>query len=288
MTTLDEPVDVEELIYRPGAYIVTITPEVAARLLERNTRNRNRKERAINDYARQMTAGSFLLTNQGIGVDRNGELTDGQNRLASCEVSGVPFTTVFVTGLDPRVRDIVDTGVKRSFGDVLRMNGHNNVSNLAGAVSLRARYENAVERDFTWVRARSHGQRHNHEELLAFLDKHPALAERTHPAWLVRTALGKIGLSVIVAFDSMAVETDADAATAFREALISGALLTPGDPRLLLRNLMLRQERSPDTMWALGVWVKAWNLWRAGERRDVLALRETERLMRMDARLPAG
>src|SRR4051812_30418789 len=101
---------VDDLVHRAGVYIVTITPEDAAKLLERNTNNRPQKKRAIEDYQRQMKAGLWHLTNQGIGVDRNGVLQDGQNRLVACTRAETPFTTILATGLEPEAREVVDTG----------------------------------------------------------------------------------------------------------------------------------------------------------------------------------
>lgn len=281
-TIVKDDTDILELLYKPGVYTVTITPHDAALLLERNAGNRRPKERAIENYAREMRENRWRLTNQGIGLSRQGNVLDGQNRLYACQRAGVPFSTLLITGLEENVRDVVDVGVKRSLGDVLKMNGRNNVSNLAGAVSLRARYEPAAEKQWSWTRTRGYGQRLSHEEMLSFLDKHPMLEDRTHQAWLVRKALGKVGLAAIVGFESMSFEVDQAAAVDFREHLVSGALLQPGDPRLLLRNVMMRQDRSPDSIWTLGMFVKAWNLWRHGEHREALYLKENERLPKFD------
>lgn len=278
---MTDELDPLELLYRPGVYVVTITPEVAAQLLELNTANRRPKERAIAHYAREMAEGRWRLTNQGLGFGRDLTCQDGQNRLIACTRAGVPFQTIMATGLDPASRDVVDTGIKRSLSDVLTMHKVTNAGNTAGAVSLRIRYDDAVRRDWSWVRLRGAGQRFSNEEMLAYADQHPLIIERAPAAWAVRKALGKVGLAPILAFDSMAYEANPVAATEFREALISGAFLTTGDARLLLRNAMMRYDRAPDSIWALGMFVKAWNLWRTEERRQYLRLTDTERLPRM-------
>jgi hypothetical protein len=277
----DEDRDIDELVLMPGAYIVTIAPEDATTLLARNVNNRPEKIRAIGDYSRQMQEGRWHLSNQGIGIDRNGNLGDGQNRLRACELAGVPFRTLLMTGLEPEVRDVVDTGVKRSFGDVLAMAGYKNVSNLAGAVSIRARYQNGVNRGWGWADTRARGNRFSHEELLQFMEAHPALVELAPRAWQVRKALNHVGLGPIVAFEAMAYETDPASLAYFRDAVITGGMLRSGDPRLLLRNQLMRRERAGDSIWTLGMFVKAWNLWVTGEEREVLSLKETEPLPKM-------
>lgn len=278
---MDEDLDPLELLYRPGVYVVTITPSIAAQLLERNTSNRRPKERAITHYAREMREGRWHVTNQGIGIGRDLVVQDGQNRLIACTRAGVPFRTVLATGLAPEARDVVDVGIKRSLNDVLTMHHIKNSSNTAGAISLRIRYEDAIRKDWSWVRLRGAGQRFSNEEMLAFLAEHPLLVERAPAAWLVRQALGKIGLAAIVAFESMSFEASPAAAAEFRESLISGAYLTAGDARLLLRNTLMKHDRAPDSIWTLGMFVKAWNLWRTEERRQYLRLQDTERLPRL-------
>lgn len=272
---------IEDLIHRPGVYIVTITPADAALLLMRNHNNRSKKLARIEDWSRQMREGKWRLTNQGIGVDRNGVLVDGQNRLEAVIRANVPVTFMFATGLDPEARDVVDTGVRRSFGDVLTMNGYRNVSNLAGAVAIRARYENGAERGWGWADIRSRGIRHSHEELLDYMQAHPKLTELAPRSWIIRKALGHVGLAPIVAFESMAAETDPESLAYFRDAVITGGMLEATDPRLLLRNHLMRRERAGDSIWTLGMFIKAWNLWLAGESREVLSLKETEPVPKM-------
>src|SRR4051794_26652549 len=92
---------VDDLIHRPGVYVVTITPDQAKELLVRNTNNRRQKDRAIAEYARAMRTGAWQVTNQGLGFDKKGTLADGQNRLLACIEADTPFTTLVATGLDP-------------------------------------------------------------------------------------------------------------------------------------------------------------------------------------------
>lgn len=280
---------VEDLIHRPGTYTVTITPEVAERLLERNHKNRPRKERAIQTYAKAMLAGEWERTNQGIGFDRLGNLIDGQNRLYACVHAGVPFTTDLATGLRPEAKEKVDVGVKRSLADALRMEGFNNAPALAGGISLRSKYEWLLANRVPWTTSlQPHSSRSalgntysmTHVQSLEFLGKRPSITERAVTSWVVRKTFPRVPLSVIIAFESMAVEVDADALSEFRNALITGANLSTEDPRLVLRNYLTRLDprRPTNTVMLLGIFVKAWNSWRKGERRQVLAFRENEQM----------
>jgi len=66
--------------------------------------------------------GSWLPTNQGIGVTSEGVLADGQHRLQAIKNLGyLPVTLLLVTGLDPKVYRIIDIGRKRSMFDSVKL-----------------------------------------------------------------------------------------------------------------------------------------------------------------------
>lgn len=275
--------DVEDLIVRPGVYVVEITPDDAKRLLERNTKNRHPKPNAIDRYAKTMANGKWRRTNQGIGISRSGELVDGQNRLMACIQAGVPFETTLATGLDEEAKDVVDVGVKRSLGDSLRMAGYINVVALAGGVGLRMRYEEVVRTGQPWRQARSMSV--THDEALAYTLEHPELAEHTTSSWVVRKAFSIVPVSVIIAFESMAYEYDPFKAEEFRNGLITGANLSEGDPRLVLRNYLMRlmsstsrRVRGADSMHMLGMFIKAFNDFVNGDKREIIVFKHEEQM----------
>ena len=58
-----------------------VMPEMAREWLTHNTHNRPVSRQTVEQYARDMKAGRWYYTNQGIGFDVNGVMTDGQHRL---------------------------------------------------------------------------------------------------------------------------------------------------------------------------------------------------------------
>lgn len=276
------------MISTPGVYTVTITPADARRLLERNTQNRRPKTRAIEVYARDMRNGRWKLTNQGIAFDQGGALIDGQNRLMACLLSDAPFTTLLVTGLDTDTRDVIDTGVKRLFADVLRMHGYVNVMQLSGGAGLRFRYEKLVAEKRPYHHFNLPAMRATHEELLLLMQDHPAIEERAGQVFALLKAFPSLPPSSAVAFESLAVEVDADALDEFRTSLITGANLPENDPRLVLRNFLTRTESTrkggPTAMYWLGILVKAWNDWRHGITRELMTMRADEAMPAIDAK----
>jgi hypothetical protein len=104
--------------------VMTVTPDWAAKVLEqRNHENREQKPAYQDKLVNALQNKKFYLTNQGIGFYDNGQLADGQNRLASIVRSGVSARVVVVFGIDPDAKAAIDDGVKRSDVDVARLTG---------------------------------------------------------------------------------------------------------------------------------------------------------------------
>jgi hypothetical protein len=271
----------DDLVHRPGVYVVQITPTDAQALLERNTNNRLPKPTAIERYARSMKDGQWKVTNQGLGIGRNGELVDGQNRLLACIEAGVPFETTIATGLDGGAKDVVDVGVRRSLGDSLRMAGYTNTVALAGGVTLRMRYEEAIKDGQPWTYGRRRGASNiPHDEAVEYLKLHEQMVEHTARSWVLRKVFTKVPLSVVIAFESLAFEFDPYKAEEFLDGITTGANLSLGDPRLTLRNYLMRREdkysRGRDSMHLLAMFIKAFNDFVNGEKREIIVMKDNE------------
>ena len=72
--------------------------------------------------AKDMAAGRFFLTGQGITVSKCGVLLDGQNRLLAMSKAGYPpVKFILLTGGEMESQVVIDRGAKRSLADSLRM-----------------------------------------------------------------------------------------------------------------------------------------------------------------------
>lgn len=121
----------------PQAEIMTITPELAVLMLERNLdNNRAQSRHTIRSYEREIIDHRMMLTNQGIGFDANGRLVDGQHRLMACVQSKESFESVVVFGLDPDCFMYVDSGKKRTAADKVGIAGFPERNNLAAAARI--------------------------------------------------------------------------------------------------------------------------------------------------------
>ncbi len=131
---------------KPLTKIEHITPAKATEYLKRNKINRPRREMLVEQYALDMRKGHWLFNHQGIAFDENGNLLDGQHRLAAIALSGVTIPILVTTGLPQCVEnglkiftmDTVDGGKKRSIGDQFTLHGQANGNHVAACCSAIA------------------------------------------------------------------------------------------------------------------------------------------------------
>lgn len=122
----------------------TITPNEARHIIKHfNTKNRKLSPNAVKKYANDMKLGNWKITGEPIIFDFNGQLLNGQHRLAGVIESGKPFTTLVVYGMDPSAFDVIDNGKIRTNSDVLGLNGYDNPSILSSLVRSVISYETA-------------------------------------------------------------------------------------------------------------------------------------------------
>jgi hypothetical protein len=105
--------------------VATIGPDLAAAMLALNAPyQRDKKPHAIERYVSDMASGHWLLTHQGIAFNVNGELFDGQNRLASVVEAGTAqeFLVFFGAG-DREEMAKFDSGKIRLVQDAAKVLG---------------------------------------------------------------------------------------------------------------------------------------------------------------------
>ena len=104
-------------------FIQLVTKEGAEAYLERNERNRRIKERSVEKYVRDMKGGNWLFNGSPVLISNDGELLDGQHRLASIVKSGISQYMIIIEGVSREVLKTIDLGYPRTQSDALRMLG---------------------------------------------------------------------------------------------------------------------------------------------------------------------
>jgi len=207
-----------------------ITPQMAQLWLEKNTHNRKISAQAIEKYARDMKAGAWKITNQGIGFDSGGNLTDGQHRLLACVRAGIPFESFVTFGLDPESQMVVDGGRLRSVGDQLllgrKMENATLKVAMANVIAAALKGVNTItlSAEIAWKVIDLYSDE------MEFIISNRGVAPR--------------GLSYAPALSGlvMAAKVDLDKAVEFKDKYFLGIDLQAGSPILTFRNFMLNRS----------------------------------------------
>lgn len=149
--------------------VETITPEMANKMLSRNSSMQRKPMRPVIDrYADDMAEGRWELNGQSIIVSDKNEILDGQNRLYACVKAEVSFTTIVTSGIKSDTFYTLDTGARRTLPQLLHMQGEKSTASLAGTLNVLATY---LARAPRVMRGNSVGK------MLYLLDKHPGIRE---------------------------------------------------------------------------------------------------------------
>jgi hypothetical protein len=126
--------------------IKEITPQWAKQILEtRNPHNRRVSERFVDKLARDISNGAFVTTHQGIAFNENGDLLDGQHRLAAVVMANKSITLPVTTGIPAAFKlngssintfELIDGGRSRGTGAMLQMAGYTNGNKVAASVKI--------------------------------------------------------------------------------------------------------------------------------------------------------
>lgn len=126
----------------PGieVYLLEINPQVAAELLELNTKGQRTISRdAVERYATDMATLDWVFNGAAILISNTNELLDGQHRLSAIIESGESQVVLIVRGIDPVAMATIDAGRKRSYADSLKIRGFANHTAVA-AINARIWY----------------------------------------------------------------------------------------------------------------------------------------------------
>ena len=97
----------------------TFTPKEAEQILatRNNVNVKKKRKNTVQNYARQMLDGKWHNSWDCLAFDKNGDLLNGQHRLAACVLAQVPFTAYVILDAE----DITgDMGLKRNAVETLK------------------------------------------------------------------------------------------------------------------------------------------------------------------------
>jgi hypothetical protein len=249
-----------------------VTPEIAARWLELNEKNRSPRDWKAEEYARDMTEGRWLTTGETIQFGESGRLLNGQHRLWAVLMSGATIEMIVIRGIENEeaVMDVLDTGTKRTLGDALGIHGETDANVLASIVNGCIRFERATDP--------SKNYNPSHSQAMEWLKENPGAREAVLIAREVNKAIKAPPGGVGVAYYENA-RVDAEAAERFWHLAATGEGLGPGDAVLAYRRWVIgtlaRRDKPRSSVW-LAVHLKAMKLWREGRSVRLISYKDGE------------
>ena len=246
-----------------------IDPKRAEQYLEQNFKlNRNLMKQVVARYAGEMERGDWSFDGQTITFDTNGDLVDGQHRLAAVVQSKATIRLMVVRGAEPETAyRSIDDGVTKSLGAYLKVLGETNVNQLAAALRFHYRW---VAGTLTYTQPPTRAQ------ALRTLERNPGLRDAAaHRPWLNL----KVPSAPGVAFAHQIRMIDPLEAAQFIYEVKTGDA-APGTGGILLRTWMTNQAirrggttDKPNSVFYLAMMIKGWNNWARGELRSNLVWR---------------
>lgn len=248
--------------------VQSISPAKAAELLEANTSNRPLSRSIVQSFSEAMRRGDWKVTHQGIAVDTNGALVDGQHRLAAIIEADMPVEMTVFTDVPADTFDVLDTGKKRNAADVLAIEGEHSTLQLASMVRTVWLYDNRP--DLSWSGGAAAVTNHQILETLAAnprIRDHVVLGEQlSQEVGMIKSAAGAASFLVSRVNTSKKLQM-------WFDGVIDGAGLNRADARLKFRNLMLNMARRQagevrrrrDTREHVGLYLTAFNAWAGKE-----------------------
>jgi hypothetical protein len=245
--------------------IITITPQMAITLMEKNINNRNITKQRVDLYADQIRSGSWVINGESIKVDKNGRLIDGQHRLLAIIKANKPITTYYVDDIEPEAFPTIDSGRSRSNGDNFQFAGIKNANQVSSLINICLCYKKMIE---------SGSQAYPNDkipvsELLKFYDQKWDLVERANQysrdIWMrLRISRSKIGAMYILLSEYGDV-------TEFFKLVLEPENLSKNHPCYLLREklIVLQQEKHNYYKYYYLV-ISAWNHYLNGNRTSFL------------------
>jgi hypothetical protein len=245
----------------PQVSFEEVTPERATEYLAHNTRNRRIDRGTVSRYVRSMRAGQWRQTGESIQIDMNGNIVDGQHRLKAIEESGVAITLLVCRNVAPEVRDVVDTGRRRTMSDRLTLDGVPSASTVAASLRWAWRY------DYGLMKGKSVTP--EHWELAACLDEHPDIKESSGTYNILEPS-GLLPAGLAAWLHYACTRAEPALGERFFDAIGHGENISKGETAFTTRRLLLQDRASRGTMTGtrqimLAAYVaKGWNYYAVG------------------------
>lgn len=247
---------------------VVVSPRTAKTWLATNRENRTLSPDWVNKLARDMRSGDFPNVGEGIKFDEDGDLIDGQHRLAAVVQSGVSVEFLVVEGVPREHRYKMDKVRKRSTADELTMR-----FGIPSAAMAVATGRLVLQWEIEEIKSESY--KPTDAEIVDCVVQHrDAIGEAVRYGMTLRADLGA-SPSATAAVHFLTRRIDAATAVEFWHGVHKGSGLVEGDPELTLRNAIVKLNQATagakQVKPFLAMLAYAWNAKREGRKIKRLA-----------------
>ena len=251
-----------------------IGPDKAEEYLHRMPKNRKMSDASVSKAAAAMKRGEWSLNGQTVAFDHNGNVIDGQHRLAVLIEAQMAAWIIVVRGLPEDALETTDTGRTKKLRDFLYMRGESDPATLASVLSWLWRWEKG-----RMVGGAQADRVPTPQQGLAILEENPGIRTSLVTGRRAGDAV-KMGRGVLGMLHYVLSQIDEDDTEEFFARLTDGQALVEGDPIYTLRrvivNAALRNStsrgKSLDSEYIAAITIKAWNAYRRGVT-DMVQLR---------------
>lgn len=263
----------------PTPEYILVTPQMAHAWLAQNNANRNLRNYKVADYARDMRAGRWSYSNDGICISTDGRLLNGQHRLSAVIEAGVPVHLLVIQNMPVDSMINMDVGIVRTAADVLGLREEKN-THLLAAIARRC----AIIDDGR-IYSDTRQQQITRSELVTFIDENPLLRHIAQYVGSVRSHIDARPSAIGAAYWMIQQVNGTSLAEyyfdqlASRENEPSGSAVLAVDSRL--RQVRRDRNHYPDRNH-IYLLVKGWNHYAVDKRVSSIAMSP-----RGEFRLPA-
>jgi hypothetical protein len=237
--------------------VITITPDIARRLLETNENNRPILRRTLRAMVHDILNGRWELNGESIIISKEGLLNDGQHRLEAVVEADTPIQSLVVFGVTRESRKTVDTGRSRKISDFLIMDGVSSASYAGTVAKLHYLYRTKKSPSVGATTADIQAEYWAHSKHID-----DAITRWTH-GWATEVHAKSAVAAAHVIIRQVA---DFGLVEQFFDSLKDGARLERDDPILWCREKLNNIARTRDKVmlraeYKLEVILRYWNAW---------------------------
>ena len=234
--------------------VVTVTVDIAKRLLENNSDNRRVSERTVNQIAADIKAGNWQLNGETIVVSVDGELNDGAHRLLAVIQAETPVQSLVAFGLPRTSRMTVDVGRARKVADFLHMAGAENAVNAAAVARICLAFS---RKDYKGMTVTKLETRVFYEREKTVIDYAISFARRSE-------FCRAVSVNAVAAAYWLIHAANSTQCAVFFDAFATGAELERDSPILWLRQRVgLAPEERLRSEHRVEIILRYWNAWRS-------------------------